>query len=197
MLEKFLQVFLPLFVAIDPIGMVPLFLSVTPSLDEQQRRRIALQAVFTATLIALAFMFVGQVLFTYLGISSSDFRIAGGVLLLVFSVLEVVVPGKPAVHEPEIVGLVPLATPLIAGPATLTTILVLSSHAEIGRGWTSVGLLANFALLAVGLRFAGTIARLVGARPLSAVSKVITVLLAAIAVNFIRTGVTEIVHAWR
>ncbi|MGA2498311.1 MAG: MarC family protein [Tepidisphaeraceae bacterium] len=197
MLDKFVQVFLPLFVALDPIGMVPLFLAVTVSLDTGQRKRIAVQAVLTATLIAIGFMFVGQVLFTYLGISSADFRIAGGVLLLVFAVLDVAVSGKPAVHEPDIVGLVPLATPLIAGPATLTTILVLSSQAGLGRAWTAAGLLVNFVVLAFMLRFADVIGRVVGVKPMSAVAKVITVLLAAIAVNFIRLGVTEIVHQWK
>ncbi len=197
MLDKFIQVFLPLFVALDPIGMVPLFLAVTGSLDSAQRKRIAVQAVLTATLIALGFMFVGQILFTYLGISPADFRIAGGVLLLVFAVLDVVGSGKPAVHEPDIVGLVPLATPLIAGPATLTTILVLSSQAGLGRTWTAAGLLVNFLVLAFMLRFADAIARVVGVKPMSAVAKVVTVLLAAIAVNFIRLGVTEVVHQWK
>ena len=197
MLDKFMQVFLPLFVALDPIAMVPLFLAVTGSLDAGQRKRIAIQAVFTATLIALGFMFVGQVLFTYLGITSADFRIAGGILLLVFAVLDVVGSGKPAVHQSDIVGLVPLATPLIAGPATLTTILVLSSQAGLGRTWTAAGLLVNFVVLAFMLRFADAIARVVGVKPMTAVAKVITVLLAAIAVNFIRLGVTEVVHQWR
>src|SRR2546423_2548301 len=123
--DHFLPVFIPMFVAIDPFGMVPIFLAVTDGLSDECRRRVSFEAVLAATAIALAFMFAGRWLFDFLGITAADFKIAGGAILLVLAVLDLLITGKPAVHEPEIVGIVPLAMPLIAGPATLTTTLVL------------------------------------------------------------------------
>src|SRR6476646_9808471 len=127
-LRAFLETFLPLFVAIDPFGMVPVFLGVTDGMSDKRRRRITFEAVTAATIICLSFMFLGESLFRFLGISAFDFRIAGGVLLLVLAVYDLLIPGKPAVHERDTVGIVPLAMPLIAGPATLTTTLVLVSR---------------------------------------------------------------------
>jgi multiple antibiotic resistance protein len=190
MWHTFFTAFVPLFVALDPIGLLPLYLGFTGKMDVPARRRVGMQALLTGGAIALAFMFVGQAIFGFLGVTAADFRIAGGILLLVLAVLDIVAQGKPAVHEPEIVGLVPLATPLIVGPAMLTTILVLS--ASPGHMWTALALLANFALLGVALWFAGEISRTIGPKVLLAVSKVVMILLAAIAVNFIRTGVFEL-----
>lgn len=76
-LHHFLEVFIPLFVTIDPFGMIPIFLAVTGAMEEPQRRRVSLHAVFAATAICMAFMFLGQALFGFLGISQDDFRIAG------------------------------------------------------------------------------------------------------------------------
>lgn len=105
--------------------------------------------------------------------------------------LDLLKTGKPAVHEDEIVGIVPLATPLIAGPATLTTILVLATRPENGYALTALGLLVNFLILQGAMFFASTIARLIGINALRAFSKLVMVLLAAIAVNFIRSGITN------
>lgn len=188
----FWEVFIPLFVAIDPFGMVPIFLAVTAQLSESQRRRVTFEAIIAAVIICIGFMFLGQIIFEYLAITDADFRIAGGILLLVLAVLDLVSTGKPAVYEPEIVGIVPLAMPLIAGPATLTTLLVLAGRAEYGYSWTLLGLLANFALLLVAMLMATPISRWLGVNALRAMSRLIMVLLAAIAVNFIRTGVASV-----
>lgn len=191
-LHTFAEAFLPLFVAIDAIGLAPLFLNFTGGMNPHQRRRIASQAMGTALIIAFCFMFVGQAVFNFLHITSSDFRIGGGILLLVFAVLDLLKQGKPAVHEPEIVGIVPIATPLIVGPATLTTLLVLST--KFGHFVTTLALLANFVLLAFILLLSTEIQRIVSTKALLAISKIITILLAAIAVNFIRTGIFEILR---
>lgn len=192
--SRFLEVFIPLFVAIDPFGMLPVFFGVTAELPEKRRREVAMEAVFAAALIALGFMLVGQALFRFLGITENDFRIAGGVLLLVLAVLDLVQPGKPAVVEPEIVGIVPLAMPLIAGPATLTTALVLSAREEYGYLLTALSLVVNLGILLVVLLAATPIARIVGLNVLRALSRLVMVLLAAIAVYFIRSGVTNLIQ---
>jgi multiple antibiotic resistance protein len=187
---QFLSFFIPLFITIDSAGLAPVFLAVTTGMSTAERRRISFQAVGAATFFTLAFMLLGNWLFSVLGISSDDFRIAGGVLLLVLAVIDLIISGKPAVHEDQMVGIVPLATPLIAGPATLTTVLVLASR-ENGYAMTTLSLAANFAVVLAVLLYSESIARLVGINAIRAVSKFIMILLAAIAVNFIRIGITH------
>ena len=197
LLTHFLAVFVPLFVAIDPFGLVPVFLGVTAEMTPAQRRKISFEAVGAAVLISVGFMLIGNAIFAFLQITENDFRIAGGVLLLVLAMLDLLGTGKPAVYEPQIVGIVPLAMPLIAGPATLTTVLVLAGREELGYLITTLGLLANFVLLLTVMLSADAISRIVGANALRALSKLVMVLLAAIAVFFIRSGVTNIIMELR
>ena len=193
--QTFLEAFIPLFVTIDAFGLVPVFLGVTATMTEARRRHAGTVAVAAATMISLAFMLLGNAIFAFLGISTDDFRIAGGLLLLVLGVHDLLIRGKPAVHEQEMVGLFPLAMPLIAGPATLTTVLVLSARADVGRSLTALSLAINFLLLLFVLRLATRIAQWVGVSTLQAFSKLVMVLLAAIAVNLIRVGVTNLIRA--
>jgi multiple antibiotic resistance protein len=192
-LRAFAQVFIPLFVTIDAFGMVPVFLGVTARMTEARRRRVSFEAVAAATLITIGFMFVGNAIFEFLRITTNDFRIAGGLILLVLAVLDLLIVGKPAVNEDEMVGIVPLGMPLIAGPATLTSVLVLST--EFGRGMTALSLSVNFMILLAALVGATRIARMVGANTLRAISKLVMVLLAAIAVNYIRVGIMNSIRA--
>lgn len=192
MWTQFLSAFIPLFVAIDPLGMVPVFLGVTAGLDGRRRRAVTLEAVGAALAICVGFMFLGNVLFRYLGIDENDFKIAGGVLLLVLAVLDLVAVGRVAVDERHLSGIVPLATPLIAGPATLTTVLVLAANQ--GYVMTSLGIVANLVILLASLLSATRVARVLGIDTMRALSKLVMILLAAIAVNFIRSGVMGVLH---
>jgi multiple antibiotic resistance protein len=191
--RDFFEAFIPLFVAIDPFGMVPIFLAVTADMTLEQRRRISWESVLAATIIALGFMFLGHAIFRFLSIEEADFRIAGGILLLLLAVIDLLIPGKPAVIEPQIVGIVPLAMPLIAGPATLTTVLVLATNERHGYAITAVSLVVNFCILLALMLGASRIAKVVGLNALRAFSKLVMVLLAAIAVNFIRTGIADVI----
>ncbi|HZL37894.1 MAG TPA: MarC family protein [Tepidisphaeraceae bacterium] len=190
-LHSLFQAIVPLFVTIDAFGLLPIFIALTGGMSVPQRRRVTFEAVSAATLIALGFMFLGVALFRFLGISVDDFRIAGGILLLVLAVLDLLGPGKPAVDEPYMVGLVPLAMPLIAGPATLTTALVMANTR--GYAITTMALAVNFGFLLAVMLGASLVVRVVGAKALSALSKLVMVLLAAIAVNFIRMGITNVI----
>ncbi len=190
MFHTFLSFFIPLFVAIDAPGMVPVFLAVTGGMTETRRRRLSFEAVSAAIIFAVTFMFLGNGLFEILSISANDFRIAGGILLLVLAVIDLIIPGKPGVSEEQMVGIVPLATPLIAGPATLTTVLVLASK-DMGYQWTTLSLAVNFAILLAILLSSSNIARVVGTNAIRAFSKLTMILLAAIAVNFIRVGIAN------
>ncbi len=192
-LHDFLAAFIPLFVAIDAFGLVPLFLALTNNMTDRRRREVTFEAVSFALLIAVGFMFLGNALFAFLGITESDFRIAGGVILLVLAIIDLLIPGKPSVHEEESVGLFPLAMPLIAGPATLTSTLIIAGRGVHGYATASLSLAVNFAILLAVLLMANRLPRLLGLNSLRAFSKLVMVLLAAIAVNLIRTG---IVQAW-
>ena len=185
-MHRFLTYFIPLFVAMDPIGLLPVFLSLTVGMDDRRRRAVTFEAVTTALVVSLAFMVLGNAVFRYLAITSADFRIAGGVVLLVLAVVDLLSHGKPAVREQASPGVFPLALPLIAGPATLATVLVLADRSYAA---TAVSLSINLAIVLAMLLSAGRIARLVGTSALDAFSKVVVLLLAAIAVNLIRTGV--------
>src|SRR5271154_5670271 len=109
MMHEFLAVFIPLFVSIDAVGLVPVFLALTDGMSEKLRRQATFQAVSFALGICLAFMFLGNAMFGVLGITQADFRIAGGILLLVLSIIDLLIRGKPAVDENATIGLFPLA----------------------------------------------------------------------------------------
>jgi multiple antibiotic resistance protein len=196
-MSLFLSYFIPLFVAIDAFGLAPLFLGVTQNLTSQRRRQILFQAVGTAFAICIGFMLLGQIIFRFLGITEADFRIAGGILLLVLAVVDLLSHGKPAVDEHDMVGIVPLAMPLIAGPATLTTMLVLASHgpsATFSYSMTTLSLALNMAFLLVLLSGAAKFSSRIGMGTLQAFSKLVMLLLAAIAVNFIRVGILQVIE---
>lgn len=193
-LQPFFEILIPLLVAIDPLGLIPLLIGFTASMEERRRRRIILEAVSVGFLITLGFMFLGHATFRFLGISEHDFRIAGGLLLLVLAVLDLVQTGKSGggAGAEQLDGIVPLAMPLIAGPATLTTVLVFATNPRYGYGLTMLAVVVAFGVLHGAMLASGWIARRLGRGALRALSKLVMVLLAAIAVNFIRTGVAGV-----
>ena len=190
--QTFPRIFIPLFVSIDPFGVVPVFMAMTPRFSEARRRRLAFESTAAAFAIVVAFMLLGEWLFGILRITVTDFQIAGGILLLVLSILDLLTTGKPSVDENAAVGIVPLAMPLVAGPATLTTTLVLAR--EYGHWPVVMGLALNFLLLLAALWAAQRLSRVLGLNVLTAFSKLVMLLLAAIAVNFIRVGITQAVR---
>lgn len=183
--SNFLLAFIPLFVAMDPIGLVPLFLGMTQGLPVDDVRRTVRQAVLTAGLVAVGFMFLGQFIFRALGITVADFQIAGGLILLIIATRELVSRAAVPVPAPDF-GVVPLGMPLITGPATLATLLFLNT--TVGPGYALAALGANLALVFVTLTSGAQLKRIVGVNGLKAISKIIALLLAAIAVHMIRLG---------
>jgi multiple antibiotic resistance protein len=186
---KFLQAFIPLFVAIDPIGLAAIFLGLGQGVPATTRRRIANQAAWTGGGVALLFLFLGQTIFAALGITVHDFQIAGGLILFIIAARDIIqstveAPAKLA----EDFGVVPLGMPLIAGPASITTLLLLAE--TLGVGVTLAALAVNLVLVVLALAYSGLLGRLIGSNGLRAISKIISLLLAAIAVNMIRRGIT-------
>lgn len=186
---KFLQAFIPLFVAIDPIGLAAIYLGVGQAIAPDRRERIARQAVWTGGLVALGFLFLGQTIFTALGISVGDFQIAGGLILFILAARDLIHSVAEPEKLPDDFGVVPLGMPLIAGPASITTLLLLAR--SVGLVVTLVALAANLALVALALHYSEWLGRKIGPTGMRAISKIISMLLAAIAVAMIRQGLRE------
>jgi multiple antibiotic resistance protein len=187
-LEKFLRAFIPLFVAIDPIGLAAIFLGLGQNIAPERRQKIADQATWTGGLVALGFLLLGQSVFKALGISVSDFQIAGGLILFILAAKDLIQSAAEPEKLPEDFGVVPLGMPLIAGPASITTLLVLAQTQGIGLVVILVALAANLALVVLALHYSEWLGRKVGATGMRAISKIISMLLAAIAVSMIRQG---------
>jgi len=190
MLKPYILSFIPLFVAVDAIANIPIFLSLVEHLSKPAKKKIVLDAVVTATLVAVIFMFVGKLVFSLLGITIPDFQIAGGALLFVLSV-RLLLPGaqKSLLTNPhdKDLGVFPLGTPLITGPAVLTTTLMMMN--SYGTGVTLVAVVLNMFFVWITLVKADMIMKIIGPNGTRAFSKIMYILLAAIAVMMIRHGI--------
>ncbi len=186
--SRFLQAFIPLFVAIDPVGLAAIFLGLGSGMAPRERNRIAHQATWTGGLVALGFLFLGQSVFKAVGISVSDFQIAGGLILFVIAAKDLLSSAAEPEKLPPDFGVVPLGMPLIAGPASITTLLVLAQNAAVGLVATLVALAVNLLLIVLALHYSDWLARKIGATGLRAISKIVSMLLAAIAIAMIRHG---------
>ncbi len=194
-MEVFLAAFMPLFFAIDAPGILPTFLSLTGQASQLQRRRVVNQATVTAFGVSVFFIFLGKIIFKFLGISIADFKIAGGSLLLVFSVYDVLFDTgeRRKAGETDTLGVVPIGTPLIVGPAALTTLLLIVD--SVGYFWTMVSLTVNISIVWVFFFFSDRIIKIITKPGAIAIGKIFAIFLAAIAVMLIRSGVMELVAA--
>lgn len=188
--HPFLLSVIPILVALDAPGTLPLFVGMTGEMSDAERRRTVRQSIVTAFLVTVGFVLLGRAVFAALGIRVEDFLIAGGVVLLVIAITDIVAAGEKRSFAGPAFGVVPLGTPLIAGPATLTTTLVLVGQ----HGYLPVilSLVANILLAWLIFAQADRIIRLIGINGSRALAKVASLLLAAIAVKMIRSGVVEL-----
>jgi len=190
MLEEFFLTFIPIFVAIDVIGLLPVFVGLTQEFDDQKKKIIIIQSLCTALILTIGFIFLGRAIFAVLGITIGDFMVAGGLVLFCIALMDLLGPGETRRMTDSDLGAVPLGTPLIAGPAVLTTsLLLVESH---GLYLTLASVLAN--ILLVGFVFIQSLSLMsfLGKAGSRALSKVMSLLLAAIAVMIIRKGLTAI-----
>ena len=185
-LEHFLVTFIPLFVALDPIGLIPIYLGMAQGTKLDRRNTVVNEAVVTALLISVTFLFLGRFIFHALSITDNDFRIAGGLILFGLGAQDILATDRRDVDARTDFGVVPLGMPLIAGPAMLTTILTLVD--SVGLVMTLLALITNLAVVLATLRAASWFQRLLGLRAMRAISKIVALLLAAIAVNLVRRG---------
>ncbi len=192
MLNNILLAFIPIFVAIDAIGTLPIVISFTHGLDQKDKNRVILQSMLTAMCLAIGFVLVGKLVFRAMGITMGDFMIAGGAILFCLAVLDIVSPVKRRRVPGSDFGVVPLGTPLIAGPAVLTTSMVAVS--EYGLFPTLISVIVNISLAGLMFRFSLLFIKVMGDAGAKAISKVASLLLAAIAVMLIRKGLMSFLN---
>jgi len=189
-LKPFLLTFIPIFVAVDAIGNIPVFISLVEGCTKKQKHRIITESVTTATVMAVLFMLLGKWVLRLLSITIQDFQVAGGALLFVIAV-RLLLPGaqKHSLsdgHDKE-VGVFPMGTPLITGPAVLTTTLIMLE--TYGMLATFISLAVNMIITWVTLAKADLVMKLLGSGGTRAVAKIMYILLAAIAAMMIRRGI--------
>lgn len=188
--NQFFKAFISLFVAIDAIGALPFLVGLTKNLSEVDRKSLVYRATGSALFIGLIFIFGGRAIFNFLGITESDFRVAGGLLLIVFAIRDLLDSsshqGAPA---PTRVGIVPIAVPLMMGPAALATLMV--GTEQYGFTITVLSLVINLAIVWALFSKAGLIVKKLGEDVSDAINKIFSLLIAAIGVMLVRSGLIE------
>lgn len=192
MITNILLSLIPLFVAVDAIGTLPIFIAFTHDFSKAEMRKVIVQSMFTAGFLAILFIFLGKLIFNALGIEIGDFMIAGGVVLFGIAILDIIIQEKKRRTPMKDIGVVPLGTPLIAGPAVLTTSLIISS--EYGLIATLISVIVNIGIAGLLFSFSHILIRFLGNAGAKALSKVTSLFLAAIAVMMIRKGIIELLH---
>ncbi len=198
-LPAIIAAFTTLFIIIDPPGLAPVFIALTQGMDAAQRRAIAIRAFLVASGLMMVFLFLGEAVLGFIGISMDAFRIAGGILLFL-TALDMLFQRRQARREDSAAegqaeheddpSVFPLSLPLIVGPGAITTVILLAGEAQ---GAADMGIIAGViiaVLLIVLLAFlvAPTIERALGKTGLNIVTRVLGMLLAALAVQFVLDG---------
>ncbi|MFH0919668.1 MAG: MarC family protein [Fibrobacterota bacterium] len=189
-MESFWLCFIPLFVAVDPLGFLPVFLGLTHNLDPARKKTIIVQSVATALAVSLLFLLTGPIVLRFIGITLSDFMIAGGVLLFILSLNDLLSSGKkepPSEDVARELGPVPIGVPLLAGPAVFTAGILLIG--QFGLPKTALALTFNLLLAGVILWFSSRLEQLLGRTGTRILSKLASLLLAAYGVMMVRKGV--------
>jgi multiple antibiotic resistance protein len=190
-LKILLSTFIPLFVAMNAFMLLPIFISMTKDMTKPKRQKIIRDSILTAMIVSLSFTALGEGIFKILGITADDFKIAGGLLLIVLAILDLTQRGEERMKPDVRMGVVPIGVPLIVGPAVLTNILLLVDH--YGVIPTVIALMLNLFVVWISLINAERIIRVVGRGGIVGISKVMALLLASIAVMMIRLGVENII----
>lgn len=178
-----------LFIIIDPLGLIPVFMALTQGATDSERRAILSHATLVAFVLLLLFAFTGTGILNFFGIGLSDFKIAGGILLLVLAlrIIGEAHYGKTGGGKP---GVVPIAVPLLVGPGAITTSIVLIG--TYGLWVTVTAVVLTFSVCFLIFRCVNLLYRILGETGSDVIAKIMGMLIAAIAVQFIRQGVQEI-----
>jgi len=190
-LKNILLALIPVFVAVDAIGELPIFVSLTERLEERERSKIIAQSMLTALCLAVAFVLLGKLVFKLLNITVSDFMVAGGAILFCLAIVDIINPVKKRRLPGSELGAVPIGTPLIVGPAVLTTSMIVITR--YGPTATLISVVVNILFAGLVFKSSGALIRILGDSGTRALSKIISLLLAAIAVMMVRRGIFNMI----
>jgi len=188
--QDFVMTFVPLFIVIDAFGNLPFLITAGEDMDKRQRRKMVHYAVLTATVVGLIFLFLGQFILNVMQIKVQEFAIAGGIILLVLSIKYMMTGHMVTVAKAELVAVVPIGTPLTVGPATIATLLLLAGKFPVYIVLISfiVNMLITWLIFLLSQKIAGFL----GQGGLIAISRVFSLLLAAIAVSMVIAGLQSL-----
>ena len=197
MFEIFIQTFFLYFIVIDPLGNTPIFLSITQHMEAKHKIKTALSATIIASIILLFFALAGSSLLAYLNISYPAFTVGGGIVLLIIAI-EMLFDKRQQRKEEDInlnldnVSVFPLATPIIAGPAAITSVMV--SVSDIGVNFTdqTSGMLALVSVLFLTFIIffiASKFSRIINKKIIGVISRVVAIILVGLSVQYILDGI--------
>ena len=201
-----LMVFTAIFAIVDPVGNIPIFYTITQRFSREERIQIAKKAIIAAMVTLIVFGLIGQYIFTLFSITIPAFRIAGGLLLfrVAFNMLYGVTPGtkstqaeKEETLEKDMLGIVPIGIPLLAGPGAISTVMLYNSQGNIlSSVFVFISIFATLLITYVLLRNVDKIFNRLGRVGSLAISRIMGLILAAIAIQFIINGVHQLVFEW-
>ncbi len=186
--ELFLS-FTPLFFAMDAVGIMPLYLAITTDIPRTEVRRLLRDAILAAFIVSVVIMLTGKFIFKMLGITADDFRIGGGIVLLLIAIMDLLFSNSNERRKPGDVGVVPIGIPLIVGPGVMTTTMM--SVDKHGYFVTLVSLIINLIIVVIIFGNSKYVVRVIGQSGAKAFGKVASLFLAAIAVMMIRVGISN------
>jgi len=204
--HDYLQILTALIVLVDPLGIIPIFISITGDETVAERRRTARVAIVAAAAVLIAATLVGHTVLSFFGIRLASFTVGGGILILLMAISMLNARMSPTKTTPEEaregetkqnVAVVPLAVPLLAGPASISTVIIYSQRSDTGSDW----LLKGYVILCIiivglltwaALRLSIPLSKRLGRTGLNNFTRIMGLLLAAIAVEFIVTGLQQL-----
>ena len=200
MLEVFIQAFVLYFVVIDPIGNTPIFMSITQLQNEKEKRQTAIEGVVIATIILILFSIIGQFVLSYLKISLESFRIAGGIILFLIAIEMLF--NKRQERKQQVLeqtkdklSIFPLAIPILAGPAAITSVIVIAIEYQGNILLQSISLIGLFTVMIMTLIFFLLLAKsdkFLNKNITNIISRVIAIILAALSIQYIIDGILVI-----
>jgi multiple antibiotic resistance protein len=181
-----------LFIIVDPLGNIPIFIGLTEGMKDAERRRVFHTATVTGFILLLLFAVAGREIFNIFGITLQSFMVAGGILLLIIAIKILVVGGWEERHiAPESIGVVPIAVPLLVGPGAITTAIL--SLQEFNALTTVISVIIVFAITWLILRYIEPIYKVLGKNGSAIIARVMALLIAAIAVQYIMNGLKSFI----
>lgn len=205
MVDDFVRELITLFVVVDPVGTIPVFLYATTSVPPRLHHRFAIRAVIIATLVLLAFLAFGEMVLDTIGLRLGSFQVAGGIVLFLFALSmifgetkaegEIAASEKLGDKEHLSKAVYPLALPSIASPGAMLAIVILTDNNEntiIEQAATAGALVLVLALTLALLLLASPIQRIIGVTGTSVISRVMGIILATVAVDAVVTGLAEL-----